>query len=81
MATRKKTAHMTFSIPIETKKRAQAMRDVNWSAVVTRTIEERLKILDFMDKALAKSKLTQRDVDEIAKSINQNIARSHGLIK
>ena len=72
---------MTFTVPDETKKRAQARRDVNWSAVVTQTIEERLKALELMDRVLANSRLTQRDVDEIADQIDSAMAKRLGASK
>lgn len=72
---------MTFSIPTAIKKRAQARRDVNWSAVVAGAISDRLAALEITDRLLAKSKLTPRDVDELAKSINAGISRRLGLAK
>ncbi len=72
---------MTFTVPDAVKKRAQARRDVNWSAVVTQTIQERLKALDLMDRLLASSRLTLKDVDEIADAIDTAVARRHGLVK
>lgn len=72
---------MTFTVPEAVKKRAQARRDVNWSAVVTQTIQERLKALDLMDRLLASSRLTLKDVDEIADAIDTAVARRHGLVK
>jgi hypothetical protein len=78
---RKRAAHMTFSIPPALKRRAQARRDVNWSAVVAQTIEERLQALQLMDQALAGSKLEQRDVDELAEVLDRAVARRHGLLR
>ncbi len=72
---------MTFTVPEALKERAQARRDVNWSAVVTQTIQERLKALDLMDRLLARSRLTLKDVDEIADAIDTAVARRHGLVK
>lgn len=72
---------MTFSIPEPVKRRAQARHDVNWSAVVTQTIKERLKALDLMDRLLAGSRLTPKDVDEIADAIDSAVAKRHGLVK
>jgi hypothetical protein len=80
-APRARAAHMTFTVPEALKERAQARRDVNWSAVVTQTIQERLKALDLMDRLLARSRLTLKDVDEIADAIDTAVARRHGLVK
>lgn len=41
---------MTFTVPAEVRRRAQARRDVNWSAVVAQAIEEKLAALEFADE-------------------------------
>jgi len=78
---KRRVAHMTFSVPEATKRRAQARRDVNWSAVVAQTIEERLKALDLMDRVLGASQLTERDVNEIAHALDTAVAKRHGLAR
>ena len=78
---KRRVAHMTFSIPEAVKRRAQARRDVNWSAFITQSIEERLKALEVMDRVLGNSKLTERDVDELAKSIDRAMAKRLGLLR
>jgi hypothetical protein len=78
---KRRVAHMTFSIPETTKRRAQARRDVNWSAVVAQTIEERLKALDLMDRVLGASQLTEKDVDELADVLDSAVAKRHGLAR
>lgn len=70
---------MTFTVPEPVKKRAQARRDVNWSAVVTQAIEERLDALELADRIAAKSKLTPADVDELAALIDDAMARAYGV--
>ena len=78
---KRKVAHMTFSVPDSVKRRAQARRDVNWSAVVTKSIKDRLRALEFMDRVLADSRLTQADVDELADAVDTAMARKLGLLK
>lgn len=41
---------MTFTVPEETRARAQARHDINWSAVVSAAIEERLLAAELADK-------------------------------
>lgn len=78
---KRRASNMTFSIPEQVRRRAQARRDVNWSAVVAMTIDERLKALDLMDRLLAKSQLTPKDVDELASAIDGAVAKRHGPAK
>lgn len=77
--TRTRASNMTFSVPEDIKRRAQTRRDVNWSAVVSQTIEERLQALELMDRVLANSRLTRKDVDELSDVINTAIAKRHGI--
>lgn len=77
--TRQRASNMTFTVPEDVKRRAQTRRDVNWSAVITQIIEERLQALDLMDRVLANSRLTKKDVEELSDVINSAIAKRHGL--
>lgn len=72
-------SRMTFSVPEGVKKKAQHRRDVNWSGVVTKAIEDRIKVLELADRLAAQSKLTEKDVDELAKKINRSMARRLGI--
>ena len=78
---KQRPSNMTFSIPLEVKRRAQARRDVNWSAVVTMTIEERLRALELMDHLLERSRLTRTDVDELSRVLDTAVAKRLGLAK
>jgi hypothetical protein len=72
---------MTFTVPAELKKRAQARSDVNWSGVVAKTIEQKLKALELADRIAARSELSTADVDEFADVIDKAMAKHFGLIK
>ena len=47
--------------------------EMRWSEVVRKTITERIEDLELLDKLTSKSKLTQKDVDEIAHKINKEV--------
>lgn len=66
---------MTFTVPADIKRKAQANPEINWSAVVAKAIKDRLDFWDRLEAFAQTSKLTQKDVDEIAESINRNMAR------
>ena len=72
---------MTFTVPQRVKKRAQKRSDVNWSAVVAKTIEHKLASLELADRLAAKSRLTQADVDELAEIIDTAMAKHFGLVE
>ena len=66
---------MTFSVPVKVKKKAQARRDVNWSAIVAKAIEDKLTALELSDRVFANSRLTEDDVEEFADLIDQAMVR------
>lgn len=66
---------MTFTVPDKVKKRARARRDVNWSAIVSKAIEDKLSALELADRVFAKSKLTEEDVEEFADLIDEAMVR------
>lgn len=70
-------SRMTFTVPPELKARAQAQADVNWSAVVAQAIERRLDFFERLETFASTSTLTQKDVDEIAASIDKSMAKRH----
>ena len=72
---------MTFSVPARIKKRAQARSDVNWSAVVAKTIEQKLASLELADRLATKSRLTEADVDELADLVDAAMAKHFGLVE
>lgn len=67
--------NMTLSIPDDLRKRMDAFKEIKWSEVARRAIEKRVEDLEFMDKIAAKSKLTQKDVEEIGKKIKSAAAK------
>jgi hypothetical protein len=71
---------MTFTVPARIKKRAQARSDVNWSAVVAKSIEQKLVSLEIADRIAARSQLTTEDVDAVAAAVDHAMARRFGLV-
>jgi hypothetical protein len=76
-----KAERMTFTVPGSVKARAQARGDVNWSAVVSKAIEQKLASLEIADRIAAGSKLTQEDVDEVAEIVDEAMAKHFGASK
>ena len=73
--------NITLAIPENLKEKLQRHKEVNWSAVTRRALEEYLKKIEIIEAIAQKSKLTQKDADDIAKKIKKEMARHHGLIK
>ena len=72
--------NMTLSIPSELHKKMKKFREIRWSEIARRAIEERVEDLEAMNRIASKSKLTKKDVEEISKKIKKGIAKRHGLV-
>ena len=67
--------NMTLAIPNELVKRMKAFPEIRWSEIARQALEKRVTDLEIMNKIASKSKLTQKDVEEISKSIKASAAR------
>ncbi len=66
---------MTLSIPEELMRRMRLLREVRWSEVARRAIEQRVSDLEIMNRIASKSKLTEKDVAELSKKIKSSAAK------
>jgi Arc/MetJ-type ribon-helix-helix transcriptional regulator len=73
--------NITLAISEELKEELQKHDEVNWSAVIRKALHEHLKRIEMIEAIAQKSKLTQRDANELAKKIKREMARRHGLVK
>ncbi|MBU0470394.1 MAG: hypothetical protein KJ598_02195 [Nanoarchaeota archaeon] len=51
------------------------LEEINWSAVARKAFEEKVKEIEFLRKIAKKSKLTEKDAEEISIKINKNMAK------
>lgn len=71
-------ANMTLSVPEEMHRKMKKHSEIKWSDVARRAFHEKLENaeqLAWMDKVLSKSKLTEKDVEEIGNKIKIAIRR------
>lgn len=66
---------MTLSIPKELMRRMRLLREVRWSEVARRAIEQRVSDLEIMNRIASKSNLTEKDVAELSKKIKSSAAK------
>ena len=66
---------VSVSVPDELKERIASLEEINWSAVARRAFEEKVREVEFLRKIASKSKLTEKDADEIANKINRGMAK------
>ncbi len=72
--------NITLSIPDSLHKKLKKHREIRWSEVMRAMLEKRLEDFERMEEIAFKSKLTQKDVNEISEKIKKGIAKRHGLI-
>lgn len=68
-------ANMTLSIPDELLNRMRQFREIKWSEIARQEIERRINNFEAMEKIASKSKLTEKDVDEISGKIKASLAK------
>lgn len=68
-------SNMTLAIPDELARKMKAFPEMRWSEVARQALEKRVNDLEIMNRIASKSKLTQKDVEEISKSIKASAAR------
>jgi len=71
--------NVTLAIPEELHAKMRKHSEIRWSEVIRKTISEKVDHLDMLDRLSAKSKLTKRDVEILAKNIDGEVAKKLGL--
>jgi len=74
-------ANMTLRIPDDLKTRLEKHKEVNWSELARNSMADYLYKIELMEKLTSKSRLTEKDIEEIGEKIKQGIAKKHGLVK
>ncbi|MBI3413455.1 MAG: hypothetical protein HY051_05250 [Candidatus Aenigmarchaeota archaeon] len=71
--------NITLAVPEELHEKMKKHSEIRWSEVARKAISQKMEDLETMDRIAAKSRLTQKDADEITKKVNSNVARKLGL--
>jgi predicted CopG family antitoxin len=66
--------NITLSIPDELHKKMKQMSDIRWSEIARRAIEQRMNDLETLNRLASKSKITDKDIEEISKKIKRSTA-------
>lgn len=66
---------LSVSVPDNLREEMIKLDDINWSAVARKAFEEKIKEVGFLRNIANKSKLTDKDADEIAAKINTSMAK------
>lgn len=68
--------HLTISIPEELKRKMDLLKIINWSEVAREAFVKRVEIsegYERFEKIISKSRLTEKDVEQLSKSIKKGM--------
>lgn len=71
--------NITLTISDELREELAKHKEVNWSAVIRKALEQHLRNVEIVEKITSKSKLTMKDAMEISKKVNESVAKELGL--
>lgn len=66
---------LTLSVPVELKKKMDCFPEMKWSEVARQAIQERIILLENINKHLSKSKLTEEDALSLGRKVNKAVAK------
>ena len=69
--------NLTLSVPDELHKEMKKHPEIRWSEVARQALAKKLDDLRRLDALLSGSKLTDQDVNELAKSVKEGVWRKH----
>ena len=67
--------NMTIAIPEDLHTKMKTHSEIRWSEVARNAFEEKVARMDAVESIAKKSKLTQKDVDEISKLIDKGASK------
>jgi len=73
-------ANITLALPNDLHQKMKKHTEIRWSEVVRKSIQSKIEELEMIEKIAHKSKLTQKDVDELAKKIDSKVVKKPGLL-
>jgi predicted CopG family antitoxin len=62
------------SVGDDLKSKMDRHPEINWSEVARQAINQKIEDLELMDEIASKSQLTEEEVEELSKKINQDAA-------
>ena len=63
--------NVTLALPDDLQERMKKHSEIRWSEVVRKSIAQKVELLEVMDRIASKSKLTNKDVEEISRKIKK----------
>ena len=71
--------NITLAISEDLKEELQKHKEVNWSAVIRKALQEHLRKVHIAEAIASKSNFTKKDVEELTKLAKKEIANQYGI--
>ena len=69
--------NMTLAIPVDLKQKMDHFKEINWSEVARQAINQKVLLLEKMNKFFSMSKLDDADIEKYASQIKKSVLRKH----
>ena len=79
--TGERMANMTISVPDELKAMLDRYPEMNWSEVARQAWKSKAEQLELLNRLTARSKATDKDIEELGRLIKKGIASRHDKLK
>jgi len=74
-------ANMTISVPDELKAMLDRHPEMNWSEVARQAWKSKAEQLELLNRLTARSKATDKDIEELGRLLKKGIANKHDKLK
>ena len=69
--------NMTLAIPADLKEKMDHFKEINWSEVARQAINQKVLIMEKMNKLFSKSKLDDSDINKYTTQVKKNVLRKY----
>ena len=69
--------NMTLAIPTDLKEKMDHFKEINWSEVARQAINQKVLLMEKMNRFFSKSKLDDADIEKYAGQIKKAVLRKH----
>ena len=69
--------NMTLAIPADLKEKMDHFKEINWSEVARQAINQKVLLMEKMNRFFSKSTLNDADIEKYAGQIKKAVLRKH----
>ena len=70
---------ITLTLPDDLKKQMDQFKEFNWNSIILQVIQERLTMLQTLDKFTKNSTLTEEDALKLGRKVNAAVRKRHKI--